>query len=180
MANAEKGVFSFSAGEISEGELLHKDLRVYATNLDHLKERDERVRTHLETDSNTRFYAISIDVELPGRQGNGIDGRVTQMASYMDINGCLIFSRVSDDAPIINFRGPWEITLCEPPKLRIGRQLDVYLGLGTPGRGPGSTAFFAYEELIPPDVKPVISATFASSKPDAPPLRELYEIKGRC
>ena len=151
-----------------------------ATNLDHLKERDERVREHLEDDPNARFYAVSIEVELPGRQGNGIDGRVIQMAALFDIDGCLVFSPSAENAPIINFRGPWEITLWERPKLRVGRQVDIYLGIGTPGRGPGTTAFYAYEDLIPPDVKPVITATFASNKPDAPPVRELYEIKQRC
>ena len=179
-SDPEKGMFLFVVGNVHDGELIHKDLQVRASHLRHLGDTDERVRAHLETNPDVRFYMVTVDVEMPGFRGNGIGGRVQQTASFLDVNGCLVFSDAPDEAPIINFGGPWEITLFSTPQLRIGRQTDIFLGVATPGRGPGTTVFVAYEELIPPDVEPEVAITFLSDEPDASPFRELYEIKGRC
>jgi hypothetical protein len=52
--------------------------------------------------------------------------------------------------------------------------------MGTPGLGPGTTAFVAYDGVIPEKAYPKVTVTYPPAKPGQPPLKELYELKKRC
>jgi hypothetical protein len=173
------GQFAFVVGDLRDGDLTHKDLRVAVMRLDHLADRYESIRKVLESTPDARFYMVSMDIDMPGRHGAGIGGRVPQTAAG-DASGFLRFADAAGDAPLINFGGPWQITLSEPLPLTIGRQVDAYLAVGTPGIGAGTTAFVGYEELIPPGLAPRIEVTFPPTSPDAAPYKELFELRHRC
>lgn len=175
----QDGQFAFVVGDLQDGDLTHRDLRVAVMRLDHLSDRNETVRRILESAPEARFYYVSVDVQVPGRRGAGLEGRVPQVANG-DSNGFLRFAEAAADAPLINFRGPWQITLSEPLRLTIGRQVDAYLAVGTPGIGAGTTAFVGYEELIPPGLAPRIEVTFAAADAGATPHKELFELRQRC
>lgn len=173
------GQFAFVVGDLQDGDLTHRDLRVAVMRLDHLSDRNETVRRILESAPEARFYYVSVDVEMPGRRGAGMGGRIPQVANN-DANGFLRFAEAAADAPLINFGGPWQVTLSEPLRLTIGRQVDAYLAVGTPGIGAGTTAFVGYEELIPPDLAPRIEVAFPVVDPGARPHKELFELPRRC
>jgi hypothetical protein len=122
-----------------------------------------------------------LEVEMPGRTGAGRSGRVEQYAAARDPGGVLKFADRPDDAPIINFGGPFQITLYDNrPRLTIGRETELILGVGTPGLGSGTTAYFAYEKLIPENVHPKVEFTYPPSAAGETPKTELYELKERC
>lgn len=179
-SNAEGGEFVFEAGDIRDAGRLHKDLKVYTMKLAHLVERDEDVRAALAEDPHTRFMLVAADVEMTGWRGVGLGGRVEQAVSFSDSNGVLKFAARPADAPIIHFGGRWEITLFGRQRLTIGRQADLVLGLATPGLGPGTTAYFGYEQLVPASALPQVEVSYPAAREGEAPFRELYEIKGRC
>ena len=54
------------------------------------------------------------------------------------MNGLLKFADRPENAPIIHFGGPFQITLFDRPHLTIDRQTDLVLGIGTAGLGAGT------------------------------------------
>jgi hypothetical protein len=177
---ADDGVYFFKVGDVWDGPLVHKDLTVRFLKLDHLADSDPEAAELLARNPRTRFTMVSVDVEMPGRRGVGLGGRIEQFAVINDVRGFLMFADKPAAAPLIHFGGPWEVTLYGKQRLTIGRQSDVYLGVGTPGIGPGTTAFIGYEELIPEGLGPQVEVAYPAARAGDPPLRELYEIKGRC
>jgi hypothetical protein len=128
----------------------------------------------------TVIFSIRMDVAVPGYTGTGQGGRVLQMAGTSDLNGNLQFTDRPNDAPFLHFGGPWTISLSERPTFRVGREIELYLALGTPGRGPGTTVYTAYEGVIPPTVYAQVEIAFPSQKPGGPPMKAIYELKRRC
>jgi len=63
--------------------------------------------------------------------------------------------------------------------LQIGRPVDVILGVGTPGVGPGTTAYVFYDGVIPQNTYPKLEVTYPVKQGDAP-VKELYELRARC
>jgi hypothetical protein len=176
----ERGVFQFDAGDIHDGPLTHKDLQIRIFQIDYLAESDEQVQAHLARDPSIRGYGIDLDVEMPGWQGNGLGGRVRQTVSLRDPEGLLQFGDSPQRAPVLHFRGPWQVTLYGPQTLRVGRETDLILGVGTPGVGPGATVFTSYENLMPESACPRVEIAYAPEDNGAAPFRERYELKQRC
>src|SRR5262249_11709927 len=157
------------AGDISDGALMHKDLRVFNTKLDHLIDRDPRVKEKLTANPKWRGGEIQLDVETPGLHGGGIGGRVIEEASWNDMNGLFEFAASPEPAPIVHFAGPWQILFYDKPSAwHIGSVETPYLAVGTPGVGPGATAFVQYQGVIPPELKPALTITYPAPKGQSP------------
>lgn len=174
-SDADDGNYHFEVGEIREVDLLHKSLSVGTMNLRHLVETDPRVKQALLDDPQARFYRLGIDLQMPARRGAGIGGRVEHLVGPLDSRGLLRFADTPKEAPIIHLGGLWEITLYSGAKLTIGRQTEVILSLGTPGLGPGTTAFAAYQDLVPAGTYPKLHVTLPG---DDKPLE--YVLRERC
>jgi hypothetical protein len=177
---AEEGVYTFKAGDLRDGERLHKELQVYVSKIDHLAEQEERVKALLAKNPRARGYLILVEVETPGHRGTAPGGRIQQRSFYVDVNGVFQFSDKPQDAPVLHFGGPWQVTLFGRQQLKIGRETDMVLGVGSPGVGPGSTTWIDYENAIATDVFPALDVVYPPKRPDSPPLREHYELKQRC
>jgi hypothetical protein len=175
----DEGEYLFTLGDIQDGPLVHKAY-VQVRKADFLAAHDERAKAMLAKNPLARAYAILVETEIPGRKGTGLGGRVRQTAAYVDVNGILQFADRPQEAPIIHLGGPWQVTLYSPPTLTPGRERDVVLGVGTPGFGPGTTAFIAYEGVIPKNLFPTVEVTYPPRRPGEPPIRERYELKRRC
>ena len=95
-------------------------------------------------------------------------------------HGLLMFGPNARDAPIIHFGGPLQISLWYPQRLQMGRSVDVTLGVGTPGHGPGTMAYIFYDGVIPRTAYPKLEVTYPPVLPGEAPLKEHYELRGRC
>lgn len=179
-ANAADGNLLFEAGEVRAGKLTHRNLIVSVGKLDAIAEQYEQVKELLAVDPQARGFSVMAEVEMPGWKGAGVGGRVEQQAAIGDAHGLLKFADQPQDAPIIHFGGPWQITLYGPSRLTVGRTTDLVLGVGTPGLGAGTTAFIAYEGVIPEKVYPTVEVTYPSARKGDAPVKELYELKERC
>jgi len=177
---ADEGAYIFKAGDICDGERLHKELTVYVNKLDRLAEIDENVKTFAQRNPGGRGYQVFLEVEMPGWKGAGIGGRVQQRVFYLDANGVFQFADRAADAPIVHFGGPWQVSFFGPQKLTVGRDSDVVLGVGSPGIGPGSTAWIGYEGVIPTDKHPTLEVEYSPKHAGDRPVREHYELKRRC
>ena len=122
---------------------------------------------------NSRYW-LDAQIDMPGLVGNSVGGRVWQFSDRMT------FADTPEAAPIVHFDGPLEITLSGEHQLVAGRDNDIFLTVGTPGLGTGSTAFVAYEGLIPESALPSVEIIFPTAREGDRPIRELYEIKDRC
>jgi WD40 repeat protein len=178
--NPEEGVFQFKAGNLPDGKLLHKDLRVYTSNLSFRINSDPNVKHLLEANPKWRAHSIRIDVEIPGQRGGGFDGRVSQTAGVRDMNGLLQFAARPEDAPIIHFGAPWEITFYGTEDWHIGKVEEATLAVGTPGLGFGATAFVEFEGVIPLTVCPTAKITYPPAAADQAAIVKSYELTKRC
>jgi hypothetical protein len=174
------GEYTFN-GDIRAGGRTHKDLYITVTKLDRLAESDGAVKEFVAGNPNARGYSVAAAVEMPGRAGTGVGGRVIQRASYVDANGVLQFADRPRDAPINHFGGrSWQVTLCGRHTLTVGRETDVVLGVGTPGVGPGTTAYIDYGGVMPEQAHPTVAITYPPKRPGDPPVRKHYELTHRC
>jgi hypothetical protein len=175
----DEGVYDFEAGEIADHMLVHKALKCSVMRLDDLAAKDD-VKAFLVEHPSGRGYMVDCDIEIPGRKGAGIEGRVEQGTSFRDLHGLLQFAERPDAAPVIHFAGPLTVSLYDRPQLSIGRQKQLTLAVGTPGIGPGTTAVVSYEGLIPKNLHPRVDVIFPPEGKESVPVRGLYELKGRC
>ncbi len=169
----------FNAGDLRDGKLLHKSLAVSVRSMAY-RAFEKEYKDFLAKNPRAVTYAISLDVEMPGWKGGCDGGRIRQLVSSRDLRGILQFASSPKDAPIIHFGGPWRVCVYDRPRFAIGRESDLVLGLGTPGFGPGTTAYYGYENLIPEKAYPKVEITYPVKEPGKPPIKELCEIKGRC
>ena len=170
----------FRCGDIAEGSRLHKSLHVGVIPLKDHASPDPRVAELLKQNPDAVGYAISLDVDLPAFRGNGLNGRVEHLVSLRDVNGFLEFGESPESAPVIHFGGPWKITLFDRPVLKVGHESDVYLAIGTPGLGAGTTAFVGYEKLVPPEAHPQVSLTLPNAGEAGEKTKKVYQLKERC
>jgi hypothetical protein len=177
---ANDGVYFFNAGEISDDQLLHKALSVSIAKLDGVAAEDELARDFLEKNPAGRGYSVSVELEMSGWNGMGVGGRVRERAYFVDVNGVLQFAERPQDAPIIHFGGAWQVSLFGRHTVKVGRDTDVVLGVGTPGLGAGTTAWIDYEGVIPIDAYPTLDITYPPKEPHGPPIRQRYELMRRC
>lgn len=175
------GEYTFKAGDVTVGSHVHKLPYVIVSKLDVLAESDEGVKAFHTKNPRVRGYTVQAEVEMPGWKGNGIDGRVVQRAFYLDAQGVFQFADTPREAPVVHFGArSWQITLFGRHTLTRGRQTDVVLGVGTPGVGPGTTAFIDYGGVIPEKTYPTVDITYPPQRPGESPVREHYELKQRC
>ncbi len=176
----EDGVLHFSVPEITDGPRTHKFLGVSWFNVDHLKGDPgfPHITARFQEQPEFRALSISCDIEMPGHRGTGIDGRVTQLLTIGDINGILDFSPQAQNAPILHFGGPWQLTRSGRGALRIGRSDEFYLEVVTPGVGPGSMVSTMYDKLIPREARPHVEITFPAEGGQT--LTKSYDFKQRC
>jgi hypothetical protein len=179
-SDPEAVAYIFDVGELSVGGRTQKGLRVSFVPLKRyadteMGERPE-VKASLAKDPKATAVTLTIDVEIPGMKGGGIGGRVLYLAGLVDLNGVFQFADSPAEAPAVHFGGPLEITLAERQKLRVGRETDLVLVVGTPGNGPGTFAMICYQDTIPEEAKPVAEFMF----PGEPPTKETVTIRDRC
>lgn len=177
--DAAQGVFYFEGGDIRDGTLLHKNLRLTVEKLDYLVDKDERAKELLARDPKVRGYALQVDVEMPGCKGSGLGGRVEQL-SCRDVNGFLKFGDKPAEAPVIHFGGPLQVKVDERQRLTVGRETELFLKVGTPGLGAGTFARLGYQGVIPRDTYPKVEITYPPKAKGEAPVKELYELKHRC
>jgi hypothetical protein len=175
-----ENVYSFQAGEVRDGEHLHKDLSVSMVKLADFVDIDEAAKARVSKEPQARGYMVAMEMEIPGLEGRGEGGRVVQQAVFADYNGLLRFAATPRDAPIIHLGGPLQISLAHPQRLQIGRPVDVILGVGTPGVGPGTMAFVFYDGVIPQSAYPKFEVAYPPVKDGEAPFKELYELRARC
>ncbi len=178
ISKPKDGVYSFRAGVIPDGTSQHKDLDVNWFNIDHMKDSDPEIMERLTRDPAFRGCWISLDVAMADHHGTGIEGRVSHAAMLLDHRGLLEFAPRIEDAPVLHFGGPWEVTMSGKEIWRAGGSKDVYLVVGTPGVGPGTTVCIAYEKVIPAGLKPKLDVTFSSTGESL--MTKTYELKRRC
>jgi hypothetical protein len=178
----EYGLF-FEAGELKVGGKVHKHLtvgfprlKVYSSLQD-----NPHIREALKADVQASAARISVEVESARLKGNGIGGRLIQMAGFYDPTGILQFADKPADAPIIHFDGAWHITFYgELPTLRLGRDNDLVLVVGTPGLGGGTFAMLGYDKAIQDGLHPKAEVRFPAAQEGGDRLKELYELRERC
>jgi hypothetical protein len=179
-AGAKEGPCVFEVGDLPEGKLLHKDFRIEVSKLKLKGDGEELLQQHLAKHPQAPAYAVMLAVEMPGWQSIGEGKRLYQIAISFDHLGVLAWSDRPATAPVLHFRGPWHLVpFGSPPKLTGGRPEDFVLSLGTPGVGPGTTVYTAYEGVVPEKKYPKVEITYPPAPPGAP-QKELYELKERC
>jgi hypothetical protein len=178
----EYGLF-FEAGELKVGGKVHKHLTVGFPRLkvySSLKD-NPFIREALKVDAQASAARISVEVESARLKGNGIGGRLVQLAGFYDPTGILQFADKPAEAPIIHFDGACHIAFYgELPTLRLGRDNDLVLVVGTPGLGGGTFAMLGYDKAIPDGLYPKVDVRFPAAQEGGDRLKEVYELKGRC
>jgi hypothetical protein len=115
--------------------------------------------------------------------------RITQLAGR-DRQGYLGLATRPQDAPIVHFDGPLQMTLPdEEQALAHGKEdIDLNTAVGSPGLGRGTFAYLDYacqgddkaEEVIPTDAHPVAEIVFPPKDPAGRPVRRQWVLKQRC
>jgi hypothetical protein len=181
----EEGEFTFEIGDLTVGGQTHKGFRLSVAPLaiyvgSSIGDRPD-VKAVLAKDPKATVMMLSGDVAVPDLKGGGIDGRVSFLAGFIDLNGVLRFADTPATAPVIHFGGPLEVTFYgDLPTMRVGRASEFVLVVGTPGAGPGTFAMVAYTDTVPQTAKPAAEVAFQPARPGAPPVKEKYEILERC
>ena len=145
-----------------------------------LAKQDEFVKALVAKNPKARGYSIAIEMDMPGWKGQGIGGRVGQHAFYVDLHGIFQFAKRPAGAPIVHFDGPLQVALFGEHRLTIGRETDMVLGVGTPGVGPGATAWIDYDGVIPANAYPTIDVVYPPKRDGESPVSEHYVLKRRC
>ena len=174
-----ENVFSFRTGDIPDGPREHKDLHIGWMKVDHLQGMNN-FQSLLTGLIQFRACAITVDVEMPDHKGAGLDGRVQQAALVRDEKGLLVFGSDPERAPIIHFDGPWEVTLSGKEQWNVGRRHAVYLVVGTPGVGPGTTAMVAFDKVIPAGLQPTMQVAYPSASAGEAGSKQSYVLTERC
>jgi hypothetical protein len=171
---------TFKVPELRIGDRVHKDIKLWMPKLDYMDHIDKRVKDIVAKNPKARAFHVSMEIERPGWKGSGIGGRVQQASFIVDVNGVLQFGDRPQDAPILHFDGALEVTLFGLLELKIGRETQVTLGVGSPGYGPGTHTYLEYDGVIPAKMHPTIEVVYAGKKPSDPPIRVKHELKDRC
>jgi len=169
----------FEIDEIHDSGRTHKNLILFVSKVGSLPVNYPNMEQKIARLPDGRCCSLIVDVDLPGRKGKGAGGRIQQVAN-VDTHGILSFADKPEDAPIVHFGGPWQIQCHRLNRLMVGREDDLYLSLGTPGLGEGTTAHLLYEGTVPENIYPRVEITYPPAKAGEPPLKRLYELKERC
>lgn len=176
----KEGTYLFEVGDVQEGNLRHRQLLLSVSKLDNWAASLPDIKTLITKHPEYRGYMLRLDVEMPERRGIGLGGRIVQRAGPIDYSGVLQFGDSPKTAPVLHFRGPWQLTLEGKQSLAIGRERDLTLTIGTPGVGSGALVCTGYEKLVPEGVYPQVAIEYPAAKAGTSALHELYELKERC
>lgn len=177
--------YLFAVGDVTVGGRTHKEMRVgfvpLRTYTDLALGSRSCVKSALANDPGALAASLAIDADVPGIKGGGVGGRVVYNAGPVDLTGVLQFADTPAAAPVIHLGGPLQVTFSdELPSLRVGREADLVLSVGTPGIGPGTFAAIGYDGTVPEAAKPIVELSMPNAQPGAPPIRERLVIKDRC
>jgi hypothetical protein len=117
---------------------------------------------------------------MPGRKGLGSGSGVSQASSGLEAQGVLQFAGRPQDAPVLHFRSPWQVTLDHRQNLLVGRETDLFVVVGTRGHGTGTTTHVDYMGVIPHGMYPTVEVIYPPRPAHAAPPRQHYELKARC
>lgn len=178
--------YTFEVGDLALGGKVHKGLSVsfprlalYAANPSFAK--FVPLHAALKADPEAAAAVVWGDVESARLKGGGVGGRLSLSAGFYDEKGILQFAERPADAPIVHFDGPMHITFYGlRPTLRLTRDNELVLMIGTPGHGPGTFAMLAYEDTVSAKAHPQIDITLPAAQKEDPPVKERYELKERC
>lgn len=165
-------VYTFDVGELRDGDRRHRNVTLIVTGLDAAS----KTKTAESSNPLSLNFRIRMEAEIPGLEGE--NGRVLQMAGPNDSS--LQFADRPREAPILHFAGPLTVVVSGRPTFRVNREMELYLGLGTPGRGKGTFVYTSYEGAVPSDAYPKVEIAFPAQKPGEPAVKKSYELKGRC
>lgn len=177
---AGRSTLRFELGDIPDGDCVHKQLRLLVDDAALLTEGYDEVKALCARQPEARVYQLWLDTEIPGFRGTAVGGRVKQRVNPVDRSGVLQFGSDPAKAPVINFAGVWQILLEERPQLVVGRRAELFLAIGTPGVGPGSTAYIAHEGLVPESTRASVQIAFPPAQPDQHPIEARYATAHRC
>ncbi|HEV3142290.1 MAG TPA: hypothetical protein VGZ47_00230 [Gemmataceae bacterium] len=174
-------IVCFDPGCVQDGELQHKIVMVER----YVRKQPGGDAPQPATNSTAtvvRGYSfnVALEVQIPGRQGPRPDGRILQYAANSDAEGFLEFSDTPRDAPVLHFGGPWQIMPSQQTNLIVGQEVELQLGVGTLGIGPGSTVWTGHQDFIPEMAYPKLEVIYAAASAGQQPIREQYELKKRC
>jgi hypothetical protein len=177
----------FKAGNLTLGGQRYGDLQVvvYSAKRGVGSGLDEMpmFKEFLAAQPEGKLFTVSVEVpfEKPFpdlRDGGPVKG-TRHFAGQYDATGILQFAARPQDASIIHFGGPWTFAPDGQQKLVRGRNEDLALKLGTPGRGPGTFACICYDNLIPNSAKPKLRVEYPLDSGDKP-LVQSYILEDRC
>jgi hypothetical protein len=183
--NATEDGYSFNVGDVTVGGRTHEALQINFIPLerygdDPLLGKRPDVKAAVSKNPRSMVVVLTIDAELQGVKGGGLGGRLSYKAGPFDLTGVLQFADTPRAAPAVHLGGPLQISFySERPTLRIGRQEEQYLVVGTPGSGPGTFAMLGYEGTIPKTATAFADIAFPAGK-RAPPIKERFVFKERC
>ena len=180
------GDYLFDAGNLHVGGTVYRGLLVAVRSAKRSVgsgvEEMPMFKEFLSTQPEGKLLTVSVDVPSEGairdlRDGSPIEG-IRHVAGEYDSGGILQFAGRPEDAPIVHFGGPWTFGPDGQQKLVRGRNEDLALKLGTPGRGPGTFACIAYDNLIPDSARPNLRIAYPSEGDHR--LEERYALEDRC
>ncbi|HLW66836.1 MAG TPA: hypothetical protein VKS79_16095 [Gemmataceae bacterium] len=177
---------AFEAGDLPVGGKVHKGLIVEFPPLSFYARLPSfadspALQAALKADPNAETALLSVDVESARLKGGGLGGRLSFLAGFHDDHGVLQFASNPTEAPVIHLDGPLHVTFYgRKPTLRLNRDNDAVLMVGTPGRGPGTFAMLAYQDAIPNGLNPKIEIVFPPAQKDGAPATEVFELTDRC
>jgi hypothetical protein len=177
--------YAFHVGDLTVGGHKHKGLVVYFIPLrrfaDSALGKRPDAKAVVTKDPKALVVRLNVDVDVPGMKGGGTGGRVAITAGPTDLTGVFQFAKTPTQAPAVHCAGSVQITFYgELPTLRVGRQSDLVLMVGTPGIGPGTFAMISYEDTIPATAKPVAVLSLPSTRLRGPCITQKIVIRDRC
>ena len=179
--SAGEDVQGFDAGDIVDGHLVHRKLRIDTVGL--ARFRGRWAREFVASHPGVCGYSLSIESEFEiGPLGK--TRRVMQWVQNADPGGVLQFAASPDRAPILNFGGELQLQhyfSCAVFENRLvrGRESDFILTLATPGSGPGSTVLTGFTGLMPAGAVPVLDCEFETVEGEKP-MRAQFRLPERC
>ncbi len=107
-----------------------------------------------------------------------LDGKPYQSVSFDD-QASFRFAGRSQDAPIVHFGGPLQMSLRIEQSLRRGVRSTVMTMIGTPGLGEGTFAALDFP-MVPPEFNPVAEIELPNPVPGEAPIRSRLSLDHRC
>jgi hypothetical protein len=175
----KRGIYDFAGGDIQEGSLIHKKLRLNVSDLEEWSLPEEVLRKYRNRNPPARCYSLSLMVELPAGNGMGKGERFAHLVEGIDDQGLLVWGDSPAKAPVLHFRGPWRLLPEEEQSLTIGEETSFGLNLVSLGLGPGTTAQIICEDLVPETAHPIMEITYPPQHPGGPRVTERFALKER-